>query len=132
MKQTIFILILPVLAVCCFGQTKQQGCGNFKSGKFAYRDSANNLIHVTRKAGKQQEDDKKNRTITKFKIKWNSECEYELTQIWSNSKAKRKQNRSVTRVVIVKANGDDSYEYNCGCKDREVKGHSGRMVRLSE
>jgi hypothetical protein len=131
MRRTFFILFFSLFTAYCFGQTEQKGCGAFKTGEFAYRDSANNLIHVTRKGGRQQENDKKKGIVTKFKIKWITECEYELTQIWSNSKVKRKQNRSVTKVVITKSNGNDSYEYNCGCKDREIK-NAGMMVRLSD
>ena len=131
MKQTTLILFFSFFTAHCFGQTEQKGCAAFKTGEFAYRDSANNIIHVTRKGGRQQESDKKNKIVTKFKLKWISECEYELKQIWSNSKAKRKQNRSVYKIVITKSNGNDSYEYNCGCKDRELR-NSGTMVRLSE
>ena len=131
MKQTFFILSFSFITAYGFGQTEQKGCGAFNSGKFAYRDSANTIINVARKDGWQQENDTRNKIITRFKIKWTSECEYELTQLWSNSKAKRKENGAVTRVVITKANGDDSYEYNCGCKDREIK-NSGTMVRLSD
>jgi len=132
MKQILFILFTSFLPACCFGQTEQKECASFKTGQFAYRDSANNIINVTRKGGKQHEEDKKTRTITKFRIKWTNDCEYELTQIWSNSKAKRKQNRAVTRIVITKANGNDSYEYTCACRDREEKANSGMMVRLNE
>lgn len=127
-----FILTLSFFVAPSFGQTKQNGCEVFKTGKFAYKDSAGHIINVSRKGGKQQEHDTKNNIITKFRIKWTGECEYELTQIWSNSKTKRKQNRSVSRVVITKANGEDSYEYNCGCKDREMTGQMGTMVRLNE
>jgi len=132
MKPTFCFLLFLFLGVCSFGQTGQSSCETFKTGKFAYRDSANHLVNVTRKGGQQQEYDTKTGITTKFKIKWTAGCEYELIQTWSTSKIKRKQNRSVTRVVITKANGNDSYEYDCGCKDREINGHSGTMVRLSE
>jgi hypothetical protein len=132
MKPVMLILFMSLAGTFVFGQTESKGCGNFKSGEFAYRDSANNIINVKRKGGKQQEEDKKNKIITKFNIRWTSDCAYELTQTWSNVKAKRKQNRSVIRVIITKANGDDSYEFHCACKEREEKRNSGTMVRLSE
>jgi hypothetical protein len=87
---------------------------------------------VTRKGGKQKEHDTKDGVITKLRIKWIGECEYELTQIWSSSKAKRKQNRAVSKVAITKTNGSDSYEYNCGCKDIDIGSRNGTMVRLQE
>jgi hypothetical protein len=132
MKKIFFILLFSFAAAYCFGQTELQSCAAFRTGKFAYRDSANHIIQVIRKGGKQEERDTKNNIITKLKIKWTGDCEYELTQIWSNSKARRKQNRAVSRVVITKSNGNESYEYNCGCKDREIRGETGTMVRLNE
>ena len=132
MKHPFFVLLFLSAAVYCSAQSVPAECTTFKSGKFAYRDSSNAFINVTRSGAKQQEEDKKRKIITKFKIKWTGECEYELTQIWSNSKAKRKQNRAVTRVVITKANGNDSYEYHCACGDREDKSSGGTMVRLGE
>jgi hypothetical protein len=132
MKTVLLTMFISFFAASATGQISQPACGSFKSGEFAYRDSSNNIIHVTRKGNRQQEEDTKNKIVSKFKIRWNSECEYELTQTWSSSKLKRKQNRSVTRVVITKTNGNDSYEYHCACKDREDKSSNGTMVRLSE
>ena len=130
MRNVLFIIAITA-AANCFAQS-EPACKQFRTGEFAYRDSSNNLINVHRKGGRQQEVDKKHGIISKFKIRWTGACEYELTQIWSNSKARRKYNRSVTKIVITKANGDDSYEYNCGCKDREITGSMGTMVRLSD
>lgn len=132
MRQSVFILFFSFLGAYTFCQTDQKGCSSYKAGEFAYRDSSNTIINVTRKEGKQQEEDKKNKIITKFRIKWTGDCEYVLTQIWSNSKARRKQNRSVVKIVITKANGNDSYEYQCTCRYREDIGNSGTMVRLSD
>ena len=132
MRKISFIVLFALLSTCCFAQTVQNGCGDFKTGKFAFRDSARHIIEVTRKNNKQREYDKDARITTKFRIKWISSCEYELTQIWSNSKARRKRNKTVNRIVITKANGNASYEYSCGCRDRVIEGSVGTMVRLEE
>jgi hypothetical protein len=131
MKKIVFILCFFLLAIFCFAQTGQVPCSAFKTGKFMYRDTLNTIIMVTRKNKKQKEYDAKNDIITKFKLKWTGDCEYQLTQLWSNNKVKRKQNRKVSRVVITKTNGNDSYEYNCGCADPAVKVSSaGIMMRI--
>ena len=98
-----------------------------------YRDSTNNIIMVIRKGKRQREYDAKNDVTTKLKVKWTGDCEYQLTQVWSDSKAKRKQNKQVSRVVITKTNGIDSYDYDCGCKDPAIKLSSkGTMVRIKD
>ena len=68
--------------------------------------------------------------VTKFKLRWTDSCTYELRQIWSNSKARRKSNKSVTRVVIT-AVYPNRYDYRCDCA--EVAGSTpvtGTIVRV--
>ena len=130
MKKIFLLAFFFLPAVFCFAQTGQTECSAFKTGKFMYRDSTGNIITVTRKNKTQKEVDAKNNIITKFKVKWTTDCEYQLTQVWSNSKAKRKQNKRVSRVVITKTNGNESYDYDCGCKDLSIKGSAGTMMRI--
>jgi hypothetical protein len=130
MKKIFLLVFFFLLTIFCFAQTGQTECGAFKTGKFMYRDSTGNIITVTRKNKTQIEVDAKNNITTKFKVKWTSDCEYQLAQVWSNSKAKRKQNKRVSRVVITKTNGTDNYEYDCGCTDLSIKGSAGTMVRI--
>jgi hypothetical protein len=130
MKKIFLLIFFFLAAIFCFAQAGQTVCSAFKTGKFMYRDSTGNIITVTRKNKTQIEADAKNNIITKFKIKWTRDCEYQLVQVWSNSKVKRKQNKRVSRIVITKTNGTDSYEYDCGCKDLSIKGSAGTMVRI--
>ena len=132
MKKMFLIAIFCVPVVLCFSQTGQTGCSAFKTGKFMYYDSTKNIIMVTRKGKRQTEYDAKNDITTKFKLKWTGDCEYQLTQVWSNSKAQRKQNKKVSRVTITKTNGNESYDYDCGCKDLSIKGSVGSMVRIGD
>jgi hypothetical protein len=133
MKKMFLIVLFFFPVILCFSQTGQTGCSAFKTGKFMYHDSTNNIIMVTRKGKRQTEYDAKNDITTKLKLKWISDCEYQLTQIWSNSKAKRKQNKTVSRVMITKVNSNDSYDYDCGCKDPAIKMSSkGTMVRIKK
>jgi hypothetical protein len=133
----IFLLSLSAFAAICFAsvtmtccaQMNNVGCGDFKAGKFAYRDSAGHIIEVTRKDNRQKEYDKTNKILTKFKIKWTGECGYQLTQVWSNSKVKRKSNGNVYSITITRVNGNDSYEYGCACPD-QGRAVVGTMVRL--
>jgi hypothetical protein len=39
---------------------------------------------------------------TRSHIRWIEDCIYDLRQIWTNNKEKRKMNESVTRVKIIK------------------------------
>jgi hypothetical protein len=137
MKKILFFSLLAFTAVCfasiamtCCAQTSIVGCGDFKTGRFAYRDSSGHIIEVKRKGNRQQEYDKTEKITTKFKIKWTGECEYQLTQIWSDSKAKRKWNRHAYRITITRVNSNDSYEYGCACREQEGRGIVGTMVRL--
>jgi len=129
MKKIFLAVFFSFPVVLCFGQTD---CRVFKTGVYSYRDSADNLITVTRKKKRQQEYDAKNNIITKLRVKWTNDCEYQLTQIWSNSKNKKKQNGTVSRVVITKTYGNARYDYNCGCKDLTIKGRNGTMTRIKE
>ena len=132
MKQICLILGFSFVTAFCFGQTQQKGCSAFRNGKFAYRDSADHIINVTRKANTQSEHDTRSGVTTRFRIKWISDCEYELIQTRSSSEERSKYNKSVTKISITKTNGNDSYEYDCGCKYREGKTNIGLMVRLED
>lgn len=129
MKTFLLLLIVSFLTIHSFAQTD---CSSFKTGKFIYTDSLKNTICVTRKDNKQIEFDIKNKIITKFRIKWISDCEYQLTQIWSNSKEKRKQGRSIRTIVINRTYGTDRFEYACKCTYGDPKAYSGTMIRVKE
>ena len=128
MKNIFLMLFISFLATHCFAQNN---CNSFKTGKFIYTDSAKNTISVTRKNNKQIEVDIKNKITTKLRIKWISDCEYQLTQIWSNSKVKRKQGATPRTIVIIRIYGAERYEYTCKCTYGDANAYSGTMIRVN-
>ena len=115
----ILVFVVPVLlSLPAFAQEDTAQCTQFKTGNFVYRDDSLNAVLIKRKANRQEEAVTKTGVITKFKIKWITDCSYEIKQVWSNSKARRKGNGSRTIVFITKT-GKDFYEYSCACKDLE-------------
>jgi hypothetical protein len=111
-------------------QTPTNDCVQYRKGDFSYTDTAGDLVTVKRNKRHQTETNTVTHTITKLRIHWVGDCEYELKQLWSNSKAQRKQNGSTTGVVISKPLGDAGYEYTCACKGENVKKITGVMRRL--
>ncbi len=128
MKQLAFIVSFIFCNTLLYAQT---GCAAFKTGAFTYTNDSSDIILIKRTAKRQEEINKAKDIITKFKIKWISDCSYELKQVWSNSKKQRKQNRATTTVVITQAN-KDGYEYTCACKDEMQREKSkGIAYRVS-
>ena len=121
MKKKI-VLVNVFLVVCMWGfaQVDSAACIKFRTGRFVYLDDSLQTIIVKRTENKQEERNEKTGEVTKFKIKWVGNCEYELIQTWSNSKKKRKFNKAVSRVKVVKLY-DEGYDYSCACKDGSNK-----------
>ena len=128
MKIKICILIFCFSGFFCDAQISVPGCASFKTGKFTYTDSGY-IVRVKRTNHSQEEYDVSQKVTTKFKVKWISDCEYHLKQVWSDSKAQRKFNGEVHRIVIRNILDSNSYEYDCGCKDPAIKSYKGLMVR---
>jgi hypothetical protein len=102
-------------------------CIKMKWGKFNYSNDLSQTIIVERKRSIQIETNLVTQQITKLKVKWISNCSYEIKQIWSNSKAIRKNNGSWTTVIINKV-GPLYYEYSCVCDNAtDVKNSKGVM-----
>jgi translation initiation factor 2 alpha subunit (eIF-2alpha) len=116
MKIITQVLFFLLIAQAGYASKDSIGCSLFKNGKFAYRNPASDAIVIIRKANRQQEYNKTQDIVTKFKVRWISSCSYELTQTWSNSKKQRRQNKAVTTVIIT-AVSKDEYQYTCACKD---------------
>lgn len=128
MKQMLLTICLSFGVTLCFSQIN---CSSFQTGKFMYKDSAGNIFTVVRTKKKQMETSQKTNLVTKSKIKWISDCAYQLKQIWANQKSRRKFNGAVTTINITRTNGNDSYEYSCACKGLPSKENAGTMVRVS-
>lgn len=112
-----------------FAQVNETACKNFKTGIFAYKDSANTIWEIKRTKNLQIETNKQTGLQKKHKIKWLNECEYRLTQQWANKKEDRKYNQQQLTKKIIKTNSD-SYEYACACTNggEEFK---GLVVKIS-
>ncbi len=126
--------VLTVMFIICSLFAKSQAdsaaCAKFKTGQFAYTDDSARTYVVKRTGRIQEETEQGNNIITRSRIKWISPCNYELRQLWSNSKVKRKNNGAVTSVVITHA-GNDEYHYSCNCKNvAEDKKTKGIVYRL--
>lgn len=115
MKKLLAVFSLIFLTAYCFSQNNYPDCAKFKTGKFQYIDSSKVII-VNRKKNIQEEVAINTGAKTRLKIHWVDNCVYDLKQVWTNRKDKRKMNGSVTRVNIIKTY-DNRYDYTCACKD---------------
>lgn len=128
MQKFISCIISLAVTTLCFSQQQGVDCSKFKKGNFLYKDSSGITWDIKRTMKHQIERNKTNGTIIRHKINWVSDCEYKLTQIWSNDKNRRKLNRSwiIYRITVAT---DKTYEYSCTCKDgRNI---SGIVVKLT-
>ena len=130
MKQMTFLFLLIVISVRSYSQ--DTNCTQYHRGKFSYTDSANNIIIVKRKKNFQVETNQTTNVWINFRITWKSDCEYQLEQVGTNSKARRKYNHTFTTTIISKLLGEAGYEYTCACKDPAVAKISGVMKKLGE
>lgn len=121
------LLVLTILIYCIsFAQNTQPDCKSFRTGDYLYTDSSTNTWELKRTKNHQTERNKRNGEVIKFKIRWISDCEYQLTQTWTNIRDRRKWNRANFSYRIVSST-DNSYSYNCACKDSPSI--SGTVVR---
>jgi hypothetical protein len=127
----ILLLLLPLFCNSfLFAQPTSSDCLQFHTGKFSYFDSSNNTIFVTRKKNRQEEYNHQTKVKTVLKIKWISDCSYQITQTWSNSKQQRKSSGTYTIVNITKIIGNgDGYEYSCTCEDPNIKLRNSGIMR---
>lgn len=111
---------------------QDNNCSQYHRGKFTYTDSANNVIIVKRKKNFQVETNQTTNVWINFRITWKSDCEYQLEQVGTNSKSRRKYNHTFTTTIISKPLGKAGYEYTCSCKDPAVSKVTGVMKRAVE
>lgn len=123
----IFIMLLTIgLSIITRAQTSSPDCHSFHAGNFLYTDSTGDTWEMKRTQKHQTERNKRNGTLIKFKIRWLSDCEYRLTQTWSNDRSRRKWNRANYSYRIISTT-ENSFSYNCACKDSPSI--SGTVVR---
>lgn len=130
MKQLfLFCMALGLSLAAMAQQTPTNDCSQYRKGDFSYTDTTGDLVTVRRTKRKQTETNTATKVTIVFRINWTGDCTYELKQIWSNSKSRRKYNGSTTGVIISKPLGETGYEYTCACKDENVKKVTGVMRR---
>ena len=128
MLKFIFWLLSSLIAATLFSQNSIPDCSSFKKGNFFYKDSSGITWDLKRTNKYQTERNKQTGLLIKHKITWISNCEYKLTQIWSNNKERRKENRAWLVYKIISST-DNTYEYTCSCSNG--KKISGVVVKLN-
>jgi hypothetical protein len=133
MKQYFFLALCLFLFNDLYAQQMDAtGCRQFHRGKFSYVDSANNQIFVKRKKNFQVETNKAANVWINFRIKWINDCQYELTQVGTNSRSARKNNKQSSGVLITKILGTGGYAYTCSCNDTLLPKTRGIMYKLNQ
>ncbi|MBK8951702.1 MAG: hypothetical protein IPM85_04640 [Chitinophagaceae bacterium] len=128
MKAVLFSIVLLLSFHLCFSQANVPDCNIFRKGTFSYRDSINNTIRTfVRKNKTQTEKDPVNKKVIKYKIKWLTECEYKLTQTWTNDKTRKNLNNSYIIYKVVPLT-EKSFSYSCTCANNEIV--TGVIVKM--
>jgi len=127
MLKLIFWVLSSLIATAIFSQNSTPDCSPFKKGDFIYKDSSGITWDLKRTNKYQTERNKQTGLLIKHKITWISNCEYKLTQIWSNNKQRRKQNRAWLVYKIISST-EYTYEYTCSCSNGKII--SGIVVKL--
>jgi len=126
MKKSILSLLLLMFSIFCFAQNVTSDCAKFRTGRFQYID-ASKVVTVKRTKHVQEELIVNTGAKTRLHIRWVEDCVYDLRQVWTNNKEKRKMNGSVTRVKITKTY-DNRYDYTCACRDSaSINNNSGTI-----
>ena len=131
MKSSVIVISLLVLAGNAYSQKNNTECSQYHRGKFTYTDSAKNIIIVKRKKNFQVETNETTGVWINFRIKWINDCEYQLEQVGTNSKSRRKFNHTFYSNIISKPMGILGYEYTCACKDPAIPKVTGIMKKIN-
>ncbi len=130
MLRLSLVIISTVFISTCFSQISGVGCNLFKTGVFSYRDSSsNNVWNIKRIKRKQTETNEQTGAVVKSKIKWVSDCEYKLTQFWTNKKELRYGNFK-WRIFRITSITNNTYQYICNCSNGTQIG--GTVVKLND
>jgi len=127
-KRTLMLLYFTGVQLLLFAAPSDSTlCVKMKWGKFNYSNHLSQTIIVERKRSIQIETNQATQQVTKLKVKWLSNCSYQIKQVWSNSKANRKNNGALSTVIINKV-GPLYYEYSCVCPNAsDMKKSEGVM-----
>ena len=130
MKKIFAIILLLILSGHAFSQ--DNNCTQYHRGKFTYTDSAGHVIFVKRKKNFQVETNQTTNVWINFRITWKSDCEYQLEQVGTNSRARRKYNHTFTTTIISRSLGNAGYEYTCACTGATEPKITGVMKKITE
>jgi hypothetical protein len=131
-KKILFAIVGLMFAFACKAQDKSIDCSNVVQGKFYYiQDSTNHKVIIERRKKKQMETNETTGETTTFKITWTSNCSYQLKQIWSNKKERRKKPYGNSEITITEAS-ESGYTSTCNClTSAEVKPKSIKVYKIS-
>lgn len=127
MRIILVFLALYFLPKHTFAQSPAPDCLSFHTGEYLYTDSASDTWELKRTKKQQTERNKRTGKVIRFKILWLSDCEYRLTQIWTNDRSRRKWNRAHYSYRIISSTAN-SFSYNCTCKNSPAV--DGVVVRV--
>jgi hypothetical protein len=116
MKQIILCLLLLHFSNHVLAQQPVPDCNSFHTGEYLYTDSTGDTWELKRTKRQQVERNKRTGTIIRFRILWLNDCEYRLTQTWTNDRNHRKGNRTHFSYRIIRST-PNSFSYNCSCKN---------------
>lgn len=129
MKKILMLFCIFLFSVSANAQTD---CSIYHTGYFMFTDSAGNTILIHRRKNYQFQYSRNKEAMTQFRISWNNDCEYTITQRITNSRAERKYRNTVTKVVISKSDGENGYYYTCSCIDDTLKGKESFMKKITK
>ena len=126
MKRPYFFITL-IIIVSFFSCRDKLICKNFRSGKFIYNTKIDNVqFMIDRSDSIQIETDLKTGLITKAKIKWISDCEFEMHYVSSQDTTLEKFSPMLGNIPIkvrILKIGDDHYIF-----EQEIEGAKMRIT----
>src|SRR6188768_66388 len=100
MKSPYFFITLIIIG-SLFSCREKLTCKNFRSGKFIYNAKINNDQYIIDRSDSFQiERDLKTGLITKAKIKWISDCEFEMHYVSSEDTALEKFSSMLGNIPV--------------------------------
>ena len=126
MKRPYFFITLIIIGSLSSCRDKLT-CKNFRSGKFIYNTKIDNTqFMIIRSDSIQIETDLKTGFITKAKIKWISDCEFEMHYVSSQDTSLKKFSPMLGDIPImvrILKIGDDYYIFT-----QEIEGSTMRIM----
>ena len=81
----ILKILVLIISLIPFVSYSQNNCKKYFRGKWKYKDAPKDSLYVFRTFEKQREYTKNGKYHYDFKIRWLTDCEYELTYVGTTS-----------------------------------------------